>query len=270
MFFNKSLVALLAAQVFGAVAQDAAEEPVTPVDAPVLNADIKTTFTDATDILGIKLINNRPINAIIEVDNHEPHPIQVVFVSGSLTTTKALPADAPSYQGIVRNLTAVTYNVEVEAGQKKELPYSFALDIHPQDVNVRLVALVTDGKGNIYQVPALEDTASIVDPPVSFFDPQIIFLYLVLSAVFAGTLYFVYKTWVEALLPASKRPSRSKKTVKKADISSPSSPAAADASLSGSESTGAATYDENWIPDHHINRPIAKRVKSGAKAKKGE
>ncbi len=37
--------------------------------------------------------------------------------------------------------------------------------------------------------------------------------------------------------------------------------------LSGNESTGAATgtddFDASWIPSHHINRPVAKRVRSG-------
>jgi pimeloyl-ACP methyl ester carboxylesterase len=133
---------------------------------------LSMTFPDADAVLGIKLLNNRPINALIEVDNHESASIQVAFVAGSLSTTKELPADAPSYQSILRNLTAVQYSVDIEAGEKKSLTFPFALDLHPQDVNIKLVAVVMDTKGNIFQVPALEDRASVVDPPVSFFDPQ--------------------------------------------------------------------------------------------------
>lgn len=87
-----------------------------------------------------------------------------------------------------------------------------------------------------------------------------IFLYLVLSAAFAGTLYFVYKTWIEALFPQAKRAPRTPKKVKKT-VSESSDV------LSGSESTatatGSKTYDESWIPDHHIARPAGKRSKSG-------
>lgn len=90
-----------------------------------------------------------------------------------------------------------------------------------------------------------------------------IFLYLVLSGAFVGTLYFVYKTWIEALFPQTKRAKTPKKVKKTVD---------ADAALSGSESTTATAtgkdYDQSWIPDHHINRPTAKRVKSGATKKK--
>ena len=76
-------------------------------------------------------------------------------------------------------------------------------------------------------------------------------------------MYFVYKTWIEALFPQAKRTKSTKKTKKVVEVSEP---------LSGSESTGVTTgaskdYDEAWIPDHHINRPVAKRVKSSASAK---
>ncbi|CAM1508474.1 Fc.00g053220.m01.CDS01 [Cosmosporella sp. VM-42] len=259
MFFKASLLALLAAQVLGAVAKD---EPTSPANQKLLQADVKTTFPDA-DIFGVKLVNGQPTKAIIHLTNKEDATIQVAFVGGGLSSTKELPADAPAYQSILRNLTTVSYNLEIDAGETKELPFAFVQDMQPQDVLLRLVAVVTDSAGNIYQVEAFNQTASIVEPPTSFFDPQIIFLYLFLTGAFAGTLYFVYKTWIEALFPQAKRPRSTKKGKKTVEV---------DAPLSGSESTAVATgaskdYDESWIPEHNINRPIAKRVKSGASAK---
>ena len=269
--------------------QDAAEPGTSPADTPVLNADITTSFPEA-DIFGVKLVNGRPTNALIEIDNREDGPLQVAFVSGSLVSTAGnIPDDTPAYKSILRNLTAVQYNVQVPAGERKALPYSLAaLDMQPQDVRVRLVAVVANSGGNIFQLAAFDDVAAVVEAPVSFFDPQMcvrspplilpasipsasvltaplpprhsIFLYLFLSATFAGILYFVYKTWIETLFPApaasAKRGAPStpakKKTPKNADDDSVA------------EATG--KYDESWIPEHHINRPAAaRRVKSGSK-----
>ncbi len=92
--------------------------------------------------------------------------------------------------------------------------------------------------------------------------PLSIFLYLVLTAAFTGTLYFVYKTWIEALFPQAKRtkaPRKAQKAV--AETVEP---------LSGSESATGKDYDESWIPQHNIARPTAKRVKTGGSAKKGK
>ncbi|CAJ0554268.1 hypothetical protein HG530_007263 [Fusarium avenaceum] len=260
MFFKASLLALVAAQIFGAVAQDA--PVVNAATKAPLNADIKAIFPEA-EILGLQLVNGRPTKAVIEVNNKDANPITVSFVSGSLNTMKEIPEDSPRYASIVRNLTAVQYNIEVPAGEKKELPFSFAQDMQPQDVRIELSALVTDSTGNLHEVLVHNGSASIVEAPTSFLDPQIIFLYLFLSAAFAGTLYFVYKTWIEALFPQAKRPRTNKKAKKIVDVSEP---------LSGSESTPVAVtsgkdYDESWIPEHHINRPVARRVKSGASAK---
>lgn len=263
MLFKSSLLAFLALHVFGAVAQDAADAGTTPVDAPSIAVDVKTSFPDA-DIFGVKLVNGRPTKALIEVVNNEKGPVQLAFVTGALETTQQLPEDAPAYQSILRNLSATQYNLQVEAGETKSVPYAFALDMQPQDVRLRLLAVVANSQGNIVQVEAYNDSAAIVEPPVSFLDPQIIFLYLVLSAGFSGLVYFVYKTWIEALFPQAKRTKSVKKPKKVVD---------ADANLSGSESTGVTAipgqdFDTAWIPDHHINRPVAKRVKSSASKKK--
>lgn len=136
-----------------------------------LNADIRTTFPDS-DILGVKLVNGRPTTALIEVTNKEDDAIQVIFANGALWTTKDLPEGAPAYQGIVRNLTAVQYSLQIEAGETKSIPYSFALDMNPQDVRLRLLAVFTNEKGDIFQVPAYDGETSIVEAPTSFLDPQ--------------------------------------------------------------------------------------------------
>ncbi|KID98268.1 signal sequence receptor alpha chain, partial [Metarhizium majus ARSEF 297] len=267
MLFS-SLLSVFALHIFGAAAADAAA-PAADASAspktPDLAAVVKTTFPDS-DILGVRLINGRPTKALVEITNKEDAPIQISVLAGVLATAKTLPEGTPAYQGIIRNLTVVQYNHAIEAGETKSFTYSFALDMQPQDVKLQIAAVITNANGDMYQVQAHDGLAAIVEAPTSFLDPQIIFLYLVLSAVFGGTLYFVYKTWIEALFPQAKRSKSSSGGPKKAKKS-----ADADAALSGSESaaatTGSKTYDESWIPDHHINRPVAKRVKSTPKKK---
>ncbi|KAG5977516.1 hypothetical protein E4U55_006735, partial [Claviceps digitariae] len=241
----------------------AANDGSIPSSQPELKARIRTTFPQA-DILGVRLVNGHPTTALVQISNNEPEPIRLVYLAGFVADPKQLPEDAPAYESILRNLTATQYNHEIEAGETKIVTYSFALDMQPQDVKLQLGAIVSSDNGEMHQVVAHDGLASIVEAPTSFLDPQIIFLYLVLSAVFAGTLYFVYKTWIEALFPQAKR-TKSFAGGKKSKKMSPD----ADAALSGSESAGAATgsktYDESWIPEHHIHRPVAKRVKSAAK-----
>jgi hypothetical protein len=96
-----------------------------------------------------------------------------------------------------------------------------------------------------------------------------IFLYLFLLAAFTGTLYFVYKTWVEALFPQKRRSKGGERTKRSAATSKePVSPGATDGSAVTSGVSQKA-YDESWIPDHIINRPKAKRVQSGKSKSKG-
>ncbi|KAG5929575.1 hypothetical protein E4U42_005390 [Claviceps africana] len=260
-----ALVSVLALQVLGVTADghDAAHDGSVPSSPPELKASLKTTFPDA-DLLGVRLVNGRPTTALVEITNNEEGPIRVAFLAGSVADPKELPEDTPAYRGILHNLTTVQYNHDIEAGETKSLTYSFALDMQPQDVRLKLTAVVSGGEAAFHQVLAHDGMATIVEAPTSFLDPQIIFLYLFLSAVFAGTLYFVYKTWIEALFPQAKR-TKSPAAGKKSKKMSPD----ADAALSGSESagtaTGSKTYDESWIPEHHIHRPAARRVKSAAK-----
>lgn len=250
----KSVLGLLAIPFLGALAQADAPPADAAANAPVIAADVEAVFPEA-DIFGVKLVNGRPTKAVIEVTNHEKAPIQLAFLAGTLTK----PGE-PATAVIVRNLTAVRYDLTVEPGEKKSVPYSFVQDMQPQDVKLQLVAVLSNDKGDTFQVPAYDASASIVEAPTSILDPQIIFLYLFLSGLFGGTLYFVYKTWLEALFPQAKR----SKKPKQATIAVP-------VPVESEDAVPGKGYDQSWIPDHHINRPVAKRVKSGAsiKGKKG-
>ena len=73
----------------------------------------------------------------------------------------------------MRNLTATKYSVEIPAGEKESVSYSFATELHPQDLKLRLFAVVTSDAGQVYQVQAFNETVSVVEPDASFFDPQL-------------------------------------------------------------------------------------------------
>jgi hypothetical protein len=96
-----------------------------------------------------------------------------------------------------------------------------------------------------------------------------IFLYLFLLAAFSGTLYFVYKTWIEVLFPQLKRKGGKRSSTKKSvETKEQASVSAAEGAAVTTGSVAERGYDESWIPEHHINRPTAKKLQSGKSAKK--
>ena len=79
----------------------------------------------------MKLVNSRATQAVLDVSNHEPAPISVLVVGGSLTTPIDTPG-APDPPVVLRNLTASKYSVQIPAGESETLTYAFATEMHPQ------------------------------------------------------------------------------------------------------------------------------------------
>lgn len=116
-------------------------------------------------------MNGHPTRAVLDVSNNEPAPINFVVVGGSLSTPPDVPG-APDPPQVVRNLTAARYGVEIPAGEKETITYSFATELHPQDLRLNLAAVIQDSEGNVFTKSFYNETVSIVEAPTSIFDPQ--------------------------------------------------------------------------------------------------
>ncbi|KAI9834279.1 MAG: hypothetical protein M1826_004203 [Phylliscum demangeonii] len=264
-----------------AAAVDENEVPAAAGTSPLIHVDIHATFPSA-EVFGVKLINGRATQAVLSVTNHESGAVTLAGVGGALWTLAAptAVAAAAAPPRIARNLTNERYNVRIPAGAHESLSYAFSLDMQPADLRLDLIAVVLDAKGRMHTIQAYNETVSVVEAETSLLDPQVIFLYLILLAVFAGTAYFIYTTWIRTLFPAQRRPYRGGKTSSSSSSSSshrgskradPSDqvhvvgadgPAVTSAAMASGKHAAPA-YDESWIPAHHLPRPDARRAKSG-------
>ncbi|KAJ5811603.1 hypothetical protein N7474_007904 [Penicillium riverlandense] len=206
----------------------------------------------ASEIFGVKLVNGRPTQALVTFSNDEPNPVTLNFLGGSLWSLDETST-------VVRNLTATRYSAEIPAGEKETVSYDFATEMHPQDIRLSIAAILADHEGNFFTVSAYNGTVSVVEPETSIFDPQIIFLYFFLLACFVGVVYFFYTVWIAPYFPQKRKSTKAdhaKRTPKRESTGpteEPTSPAV----------SSATTYNADWIPTHHINRPEARKVKGG-------
>lgn len=138
---------------------------------PNLAVSVSASFPSA-EVFGVKLVNGRPTQALLEFTNSEPKPVQLSLIGGSLSSLKPLAAGTSPTAAIVRNITATRYSLEIPAGNKQTVPYSFSTELNPQDLRLSLVAVITSAAGGVYQVQAFNETVSIVEAATSIFDPQ--------------------------------------------------------------------------------------------------
>lgn len=145
-------------------------DPEDNAQSPNLAVEISASFPQS-EIFGVKLVNGHATRAVLDVSNNEPAAVNVLIVGGSLTTPIDVP-NAPDPPVVVRNLTAQKYGVSIPAGEKETLTYSFATELHPQDLRLSLAAVFQNSEGSVFTKMVYNETVSIVEAPVSFFDPQ--------------------------------------------------------------------------------------------------
>ncbi|KKK23662.1 hypothetical protein P175DRAFT_0497990 [Aspergillus ochraceoroseus IBT 24754] len=251
-------LALLSVQALigSSLAADTADKVDESFEVPKLAVTAHAEFP-ASEIFGVKLVNGHPTQALVTFVNNEESAVTVNFIGGTLSTL-----DEEQSQ-LVRNLTATRYSVEIPAGEKESLSYSFATEMHPQDLRLSLATVISDEEGRFFTVYAYNGTVSVVEPETSIFDPQIIFLYFFLLACFTGVVYFFYTVWIAPYFP------QKRKSGKPAEFSKKASSAAKkpEPAVESPAVSSATTYNAEWIPAHHIQRPEARKVKGTTRSK---
>ncbi|KAH7139135.1 hypothetical protein B0J11DRAFT_516137 [Dendryphion nanum] len=253
------LLSLRALNAFAEIKVEDVEEVKESPQSPNLKVTISTSFPQS-EIFGVKLINGHATQAQLSISNEEPEPVTVSIVGGSLLQ------DAGAEAHVLRNLTAARYQVEIPAGESETVTYSFSTEMHPQNVRLQLIAVIKDTKNAFYTISAYNETVTVVEAPTSFFDPQVLFLYVVLLGAFAGTVYFIYQTWITTLFPQKKRGGKGGERAKRSSAGTKKVEPTEQVAVVGADGPAVTTgskYDASWIPATHLQRPEAKRVRSG-------
>lgn len=87
-----------------------------------------------------------------------------------------------------------------------------------------------------------------------------IFLYFFILAFFTGIVYFFYTVWVAPYFPQKRRG-------RGGDAKKSGATKKFESDVSAVDTTGtASSFNSEWIPAHHIQKPEARKVK-GARSK---
>lgn len=134
-----------------------------------LNVGVNVSFPDA-EIFGVKMVNGRPTRALLSVTNNEDTEVSVLVGLGALLTPSDVPG-APDPPVVVRNLTGTKFGTVIPPKSKETLTYAFSTVMHPQDLTLELKTVVSRGQ-SLYTLTVFRETVSVVEAPVSIFDPQ--------------------------------------------------------------------------------------------------
>ncbi|KAF8753525.1 Signal sequence receptor alpha chain [Rhizoctonia solani] len=144
----------------------------------------------------------------------------------------------------LRNVTARKFNLPIIEGMNLTFPYLLTSELRPKDTKLLVWANIKDSDANIFRMTAYDSIVSIVEPPSSIFDIQMILTYLMVLVSLEA----------EGTTPTSPRTPLQRKSLVLPLTSTYSSP-------SPETPGGAARYEEEWIPSHHL-------AGSGARARK--
>ncbi|EPT01344.1 hypothetical protein FOMPIDRAFT_1023270 [Fomitopsis schrenkii] len=182
------------------------------------------------------VVNGERNKIILSVENQSDRNITIKSIAGSF--------HHPESNKLVKNTSALAYDVLLIEKAKIQLPYAFYSEFKTGDLRLN-IWLDHEADGNKYRVTAYDSIITVVEPETSWFDFKALITYLITSSFLGGLGYYAYF----AFIPQPKK----KRTP------------AVSAPIGTVTATSAGGYQEEWIPEHHLKKPKQRKTRaSGA------
>lgn len=62
--------------------------------------------------------------------------------------------------------------MQIPAGESETITYTFAQELHPQELRLNLAAVLQNTEGKVFTKMIYNETVTVVEAPMSIFDPQ--------------------------------------------------------------------------------------------------
>lgn len=201
----------------------------------LIDYDIKE-YPEVSNTNVAELKNGEVITLQYNAVNNEEEDITVVGVGGTFRN--------PANNKIVTNLTAATIGpIVIKSGESVAFDQKVNLELVPDNYMLTPQVFIAY-KEELKLIQTRGQLASVNDVPISFFNPQLLFLELIIGLTLAGFGYFAWLVWGQAYFQGTS-PIRSKK------ISAPIA-----------VSTGSKTVNEDWLPPNHLQNKKKKTRKA--------
>jgi len=201
-------------------------------DLPVVDPVLAVTASFPEDNPFGHVVNGEVNKLLLAIENKTGKNVSLLSVAGEFLD--------PTTEQLIKAANNLTYGVHLPDTTRIQLPYSFYSEFRTGDIKLSLwLEHVIDGERN--KISAFDSIVTVVEPELSIFDFKLLSTYAMVLAILGGLGYVAYLSFV----PQTKQ--------KKA--------APTNTSESTVTATGAGGYQEEWIPEHHLRKTKARKVR---------
>ncbi|KPV73129.1 uncharacterized protein RHOBADRAFT_65485 [Rhodotorula graminis WP1] len=176
----------------------------------------------------------------VRVHNHGSEPVTVTRIRGQFR-------EAHGRERALRNTTVMPLGLPVGPGQKSPLlPYKFFSENKQGDVGLRVWIDFIDSTRRQHTVLGYDSTVTVVEPKGSWFDLELLFLYVLLGSAFSGLAYLLYTSYLAPVVaPAPAKSSGG-------GARRPQAVTAKSSTIVDNTDGTRTKVDDEWVPEHHL------------------